>query len=123
MTYLFLVVLVIAIVFFMKRRRSPAISWEALQEALRNGGKLIDVRSDAEYRSGHAEGAKHIPLGNIKGGDYAAMPKDTSIFVYCHSGGRASMAKASLVRAGYTNVTNLGGLASWRRLGGKVVKK
>jgi len=41
--------------------------------------------------------------------------KTKPIVVYCGSGRRAATAKEKLVAAGYTQVTNLGGIADWDR--------
>lgn len=45
--------------------------------------------------------------------------KDTPLFVYCYSGGRSRQAADILKGMGYTNVKNLGGIASYT---GKVEK-
>ena len=73
------------------------------------GALLIDVRSDAEYREGHLEGAVNIPhteterLVAVAGSD-----KGRAVVVYCRSGRRSGMAQAALAAAGYTNVLNGG---------------
>lgn len=75
---------------------------------------LIDVRSAAEYRSGHAPGAINIPVDQLaiklsKGLD---IPCSDDIRLYCLSGARAGVAKTLLERAGYNNVVNAGGLGN-----------
>ena len=40
-------------------------------------------------------------------------PKDTPLFVYCHSGARSSQAVRALTRMGYNNVKNIGGIAAY----------
>ena len=71
----------------------------------------IDVRSTQEFEAGHVDGAHHIPHTEISE-KISGVQSDKSapIYVYCRSGGRAGVAKASLEALGYTNVTNLGGL-------------
>lgn len=74
---------------------------------------LIDVRDPEEYATGHADGAISMPvLGILYGnlGVLADIEKSTLIELYCHSGGRAERARKELVKLGYTNVINLGGL-------------
>lgn len=72
---------------------------------------LIDVRTEAEWNSGHIRGAILIPYEQI-GKRIAAVAKDKSrkIYVYCRSGRRSQIAKETLDRLGYKNVINLGGL-------------
>ncbi len=73
----------------------------------------IDVRDPDEYEAGHVEGAWSLPVlailyGNL--GPLGEVDKSTPIELYCHSGGRAERARQELVKLGYTNVINRGGL-------------
>ena len=71
----------------------------------------IDVRSDAEYQEQHLEGAINIEFTEILAGvSQAGLAKDTEILLYCGSGRRAGIALEELEAAGFTNVTNRGGL-------------
>ena len=73
---------------------------------------LIDTRSPAEYQGGHIEGAVLVPYDAIESGILKLSPtKDTPIYLYCGSGGRAEIARKRLEYRGYTQVTNLGGMA------------
>ncbi len=76
---------------------------------------LLDVRQPAEFEEGHLPGAVHIPVGELEG-RLAELPKDKPTLVYCRSGGRAGNATAQLVRAGFGEVHNSGGLPAWRGL-------
>ncbi|MBN1379282.1 MAG: rhodanese-like domain-containing protein [Gammaproteobacteria bacterium] len=72
---------------------------------------IIDVRTDAEFNSGHLQGALHMQHDKIGSLIEAQVPnKDTKILLYCRSGGRANVAKKTLESLGYTAVTNGGGL-------------
>lgn len=75
---------------------------------------LVDVRSPAEFHTGHAEGAVNIPVDQlaVKLSNGCKMKKDEDITVYCASGGRAGVAKTLLERAGYLKVVNAGGVAN-----------
>ena len=89
--------------------RSPAGRPSAAGE--RNGTLVIDVRSPAEFGDGHVEGAVNIEHPRIVEGIAAhARAPDTPIVVYCRSGARSEVARQSLLAAGYTHVTNGGGL-------------
>jgi rhodanese-related sulfurtransferase len=90
----------------------------AKQLVREQGALLLDVRSQGEFDSGHVEGATLVPvdelesrLGEIEtatGGD-----KTKPIVVYCRSGRRSATAKQALLAAGYTQVSDLGGMSSW----------
>lgn len=73
---------------------------------------ILDVRSDAEFQSGHISGALHIPYDQLSQ-RLAELPSpDTPIVVYCHSGRRAAAAETVLDAAGFTRVMDLEG--HWR---------
>ncbi|MEJ2045036.1 MAG: rhodanese-like domain-containing protein [Reinekea sp.] len=75
---------------------------------------LIDVRSALEFKMGHADGAVNIPVDQlaIRLSKGCKINKSDSITLYCASGARADVAKTLLERAGYSQVTNAGGLAN-----------
>lgn len=74
---------------------------------------LLDVRSRSEYLTGHLPGSLHLPMDRLdRVGELVSGP-DTQIFLYCLSGARSRAAAEQLVEMGYTNVTNIGGIARW----------
>lgn len=79
---------------------------------------LLDVRTKEEYESGHIENSENIPLQQIQKVLDKITDKNTPLFVYCQSGARSSSAITALKQMGYLNVTNIGGISSYR---GKVV--
>jgi len=74
---------------------------------------LVDVREQDEYASGHIPGAVNFPLSTLDRADLL-WSVDTSLYVYCLSGARSGRAVQFLRSQGYTNVTNIGGINSWR---------
>ena len=78
-----------------------------------SGAVLLDVRTSEEYRGGHIPGSRNIPLQNIDKISSVAENKDTALFVYCYSGVRSRQAVGMLQRIGYTNVNNIGGIATY----------
>ncbi|MEI6602660.1 MAG: rhodanese-like domain-containing protein [Clostridia bacterium] len=75
---------------------------------------LVDVRSAQEYAQAHIPGSVLLPLDQV--GVKAAQvlqDKAAAIIVYCLSGGRSSAACGLLLKMGYTNVMNLGGIGRW----------
>ena len=74
---------------------------------------LLDVRTPQEYREGHIPGSKNVPLQTIDKVTSVAENKDTALYVYCHSGARSRQAANYLQHMGYTNVTDIGGIAAY----------
>ena len=83
------------------------------------GAVLLDVRTSGEYAEGHIPGSKNLPLQSIDKVERMIENKATPIFVHCLSGARSRQAAAVLQQMGYTNVKNIGGIASYT---GKVEK-
>ena len=80
----------------------------------------IDVRTPTEYAQGHLPQASNIPFdGIVVGVAGLKLPKDSPIYLYCASGGRAGKARQSLMDDGYTNVTNAGGLEDAKKMTGE----
>ena len=74
----------------------------------------VDVREDNEWAAGHVEWALHVKLGDIEAGNFSAIPKDVPVNLYCRSGRRSAIAPSILKNAGYTNITDVGGMESLR---------
>lgn len=71
---------------------------------------VIDVRSPEEFASGHLDGALNINWEGEFTQVIGQLPLDGEYLLYCRSGNRAGQAKAFMEAAGFSNVTNLGGL-------------
>ena len=78
------------------------------------GAILLDVRTPQEYREGHIPDSKNVPLQAIDKVEAIVENKDTALYVYCYSGARSRQAVGQLQHMGYTNVTNIGGIAAYR---------
>lgn len=75
---------------------------------------ILDVRTPAEYESGHIPGAINLANETIFSSNIPELPdKDQRIFVYCRSGNRSKQAAAKLVKLGYTNIVEFGGIGMW----------
>ncbi|MFW6215327.1 MAG: FAD-dependent oxidoreductase [Alkalispirochaetaceae bacterium] len=70
----------------------------------------VDVRSPEEFQMGAYPGAVNIPLDDLVHYIEELGDKERSITVYCASGARSAYAKQFLESAGFTNVSNGGGL-------------
>ena len=75
---------------------------------------IIDARTAEEFAEGHIENAILIPEYEIKDRAEKELPdKDALILVYCRSGRRSKIASEELVKLGYTNVKEFGGIIDW----------
>lgn len=75
---------------------------------------IIDARTTEEFARGHIEGAILIPEYEIANRAEKELPnKEQLILVYCRSGRRSKIASAELVKLGYTNVKEFGGIMDW----------
>lgn len=83
------------------------------------GAVLLDVRTPEEFKSGHIQGSRNIPLDILDDIIKSVPHTDTPLFVYCRSGSRSSQAVKKLKQMGYSNVKNIGGILKYT---GKTVK-
>jgi rhodanese-related sulfurtransferase len=96
----------------------------ALNDIIERGKRvhLIDVRTPAEYRAGHAAGAISIPLDQLtpdriaqRLGD-ATAGHDSPVYLTCQSGLRAEQAAHRLMHAGIDNLYLVdGGTEAWSK--------
>ena len=76
---------------------------------------IIDARTEEEFAEGHIEGAILIPEYEIADRAEDEIPdKDALILVYCRSGRRSKIASEELVKLGYANVKEFGGIIDWK---------
>jgi phage shock protein E len=79
--------------------------------AVEDGTVILDVRTPAEFASGHLEGAINI---DVQGPDFdarvAELELDGAYVVYCRSGNRAATAIDRMTALGFTSLQNGGGL-------------
>jgi rhodanese-related sulfurtransferase len=75
---------------------------------------IIDARTEEEFAEGHIENAILIPEYEIADRAEKELPdKEQLILVYCRSGRRSKIASEELVKLGYTNVKEFGGIIDW----------
>ena len=75
---------------------------------------ILDVRTAQEYSEKHIPGAINIPNETIGTEDIPELPdKEQLILVYCRSGNRSKQASEKLVKLGYTNIVEFGGINDW----------
>ncbi|WP_097880170.1 MULTISPECIES: rhodanese-like domain-containing protein [unclassified Streptomyces] len=79
---------------------------------------LLDVREEAEWRSGHAPGAVHAPLTALAA--HAAIPvaaRGRPLVVICRSGHRSQQAAKLLAERGADAADVKGGMIAWAAAG------
>lgn len=83
---------------------------------LNQGALLLDVRSQAEFDSGHILDARHLPQDQLASSvETLRKYKDKVVIACCESGMRSGAAARVLQAQGFTKVVNLkGGLQAWR---------
>ena len=75
---------------------------------------IIDARTEEEFAEGHIKNAILIPEYEIASRAEKELPdKEQLILVYCRSGRRSKIASEELVKLGYTNVKEFGGIIDW----------
>ena len=80
-----------------------------------SGYIILDVRRPDEFAEGHIPNAINVPNESIGTAEIAELPdKNQLILVYCRSGRRSKEAAEKLVKPGYTNVVEFGGILDWK---------
>ena len=94
-----------------------------IQSKIKDGAQLLDVRTAEEFDSGHFAGAINLDVEDIIAGKLPDAAKDTQLYVYCRSGNRSAQAVSLLKQAGFTNITDLGGLTDVESIGGTLTNR
>lgn len=105
----------------MKIKSVPA---QQLPQIIKDEHVLIDVRTPAEYRAEHVEGAELHPLDKL---DAEALCRQHNpakpLYILCQSGKRASMAAEKLSASGHENVYVIeGGTNAAKAVNVKIVR-
>ena len=80
-----------------------------------SGYIILDVRTPAEFAEKHIPNAINVPNETIGTDEISALPdKNQLIMVYCRSGRRSKEAAEKMVKLGYTNIVEFGGILDWK---------
>ncbi|MCL6600369.1 MAG: rhodanese-like domain-containing protein [Alicyclobacillus macrosporangiidus] len=121
------IVWMLAVIAYFVYRMLPAkgvktLRVDELREMLRDRKtpvQYVDVREPGEFRQGHVEGFRNIPLGQLKN-RLGELDKNKTVVVMCHSGMRSAQAARLLAKQGFADVRNLsGGLMAWQASRGR----
>ncbi|MDQ0576123.1 rhodanese-like domain-containing protein [Agromyces albus] len=77
---------------------------------------ILDVREPGERSQAHIDGTLHIPLGTLIE-RLDEIPRDRTVYVMCHVGGRSAQAVHYLESQGVDAVNIEGGILEWYRAG------
>lgn len=85
---------------------------------------VVDVRTPAEFSSGHIPGASNIDyVADSFATEVAKLDRSKTYIVHCAAGGRSTQSLAVFARLGFKSVTHLdGGLNGWLAAGKPVEK-
>lgn len=79
-----------------------------------SGYIILDVRTQSEYDLGHIPNSLLLSNENIGTYEIDVLPdKDQMILIYCRSGNRSKQAAEKLLKLGYTNLYEFGGIIDW----------
>lgn len=104
--------------------RVPVMSVEELHRERERGSapRVLDVRSESEWRAGHLAGATHIEGGRLTE-DRLPLSPEEPLVVHCGHGDRSTVALSLLQRRGFQNLHLLfDGFSAWERAGYPVVR-
>ena len=108
---------------FLKRLGGPQIDVAELDALLAQGAiRVLDVREDSEFRSGHLPGAIHVPVKRLPD-RLGKLKHDKPYAVICQSGSRSRSATSYLLDQGFEGTVSVrGGTSAWTRSGRALVR-
>jgi len=108
---------------FLRRFSTPQITVEELESLLGRGAvRLIDVREESEFKSGHVPGAILVPVRRFPD-RVARLKRDKPYAVICQSGSRSNSATKYLINQGFEGTVSVrGGTGAWARSGRSLVR-
>jgi phage shock protein E len=81
-----------------------------IEDKIKSGAKIFDVRTSEEYMEEHYPNAINISVNDVLARLNDFGDKNAPIVVYCASGSRSAYAAKLLKTSGFTDVVNAGGL-------------
>ena len=107
------------------RKHKQVDTNQAVRLMNRDNTLVLDVREDKELGDGKIQDARHITLKDLtKRIVELDKHKEAPVLVYCRSGNRSGMACSMLTKAGFSDVSNLGGgFAAWESVNLPVSKR
>jgi rhodanese-related sulfurtransferase len=97
------------------------VTIEELEDVIKRGGFVLDVREQDEWNEGHVPGAHHIPLGELEN-RIDEVEDGSRVFVICRSGKRSLQGADILESNGIDAVSVAGGTLGWIESGREVIE-
>lgn len=98
------------------------VQWHEIDEIVKDGGLLIDVREPMEREFGYIKGSLNIPLDEIRN-RLDSLPKEQTIYVSCQVGLRGYLASRILKNSGYIVKNVDGGFKTYSSVFRSVINK
>jgi rhodanese-related sulfurtransferase len=116
----------LAVLFYEIRHKAGDVAAISAAQAVRlinQGGRVVDVRGEAEYKAGHIVDAINIPAAEIGEEPPRKLKNSKSVILVCENGAKSGSCATTLRKAGIENTFSLrGGLAAWLQDNLPVVK-
>lgn len=75
---------------------------------------VVDVREEDELSQGYIDGSVLVPLSNFENEVTIKLADRNAVYlIYCRSGRRSAIAAEMMIKAGYKNVYDFGGIIDW----------
>ena len=99
------------------------VNVEQAKEMIARGDvQVVDVRTPAEYQTGHIPEARSIPLDSVLANPRGVLPEERILFV-CQVGQRSAIAAEMAAAIGLKDLYNLeGGTEAWIKSGSPVAR-
>jgi len=88
---------------------------DGLDQLIKKGAVILDVRTQKEYKMEHIEGSVNISLGTISE-KYTELDRNKTYITVCSHGLRSVKAETILKERGFRNVHNGGAWSDLQRL-------
>lgn len=113
------VAMALAVIFNELRIKADGLTAVPAAQVVRlinNGARVVDVRDQENFSSGHIIDSINIPAAELSAGLDARLDKARTIVLVCDSGSKAGQLVGQLRKSGVETVFSLqGGLGGWQR--------
>lgn len=113
------VLMALAVLFYETRLKAGNVASISSAQAIRlinQGGRVVDVRDEALFQSGHIVDAINIPAADIGDEPPKKLKNSKSVILVCDNGSRSGICATTLRKAGLENAFSIrGGLAAWQQ--------